>query len=70
MLGNQHINQIILQVVTVLFFLFVIGEIIGAVISNSLSLIGDASAMSIDVISYLANMYAEHYKGNNSMHII
>ena len=44
-------NQLILFVTMVTFALFVVAEIIGAIASNSLSLLGDAAAMSIDVIT-------------------
>ena len=44
-LDNQHL----LLTASVLFLSFAIAEIIGAVISNSLSLFGDAAAMSVDV---------------------
>eukprot|EP01036_Dinobryon_divergens_P024019 gene24019-32426_t len=45
-----------------LFLLFAVSEIIGAALSNSLSLFGDAAAMSVDVLTYFFNMYAEWYK--------
>lgn len=44
-------NQTVLTVTTTLFAAFVIGEIIGALAGNSLSLLGDAAAMSVDVIT-------------------
>jgi Co/Zn/Cd efflux system component len=44
------------------FLLFVILEMIGALKSNSLSLLGDAIAMSVDVFTYFANLYAEETK--------
>ena len=59
-------NQRLLQVTTSLFLLFVIAEFIGSIRSNSLSLLGDASAMSIDVVAYLCNMIAEYLKRNSS----
>ncbi len=59
-------NQRLLQVTTCLFLLFVIAEFIGSIRSNSLSLLGDASAMSIDVVAYLCNMIAEYLKRNSS----
>eukprot|EP01031_Cornospumella_fuschlensis_P035254 gene35254-42709_t len=55
-------NFNILLIVAILFGLFVVGEIIGALASNSLSLLGDAVAMGIDVFTYIMNMYAEHLK--------
>eukprot|EP01041_Mallomonas_annulata_P004268 gene4268-8494_t len=55
-LSNSHI----LAVFTLTFFIFVVAEIIGALLSNSLSLLGDAAAMSVDVFAYLCNLFAEH----------
>lgn len=55
-------NTKILVVTAVAFTIFVIAEIIGALVSNSISLLGDAFAMSIDVITYLSNIYAERVK--------
>ena len=48
-------NYKILLFTAASFLLFVIGEIIGALVSGSLSLLGDAGAMSVDVftVSYL-----------------
>lgn len=59
-------NQRLLQVTTFLFLIFVVAEFIGSIRSNSLSLLGDASAMSIDVVAYLCNMIAEYLKRNSS----
>lgn len=42
-------NQYVLIVTCGSFLMFVIAEIVGALASNSLSLLGDAAAMSIDV---------------------
>lgn len=42
-------NHRILIATTLLFFIFVIAEFVGAAFSHSLSLFGDASAMSVDV---------------------
>jgi Co/Zn/Cd efflux system component len=55
-------NQTVLLVTTVGFLLFLIAEIIGALAGHSLSLLGDAAAMSVDVFTYLCNMYAENVK--------
>lgn len=44
-------NQRILIFTTAAFFLFVVAEIVGALISGSLSLLGDAGAMSVDVFT-------------------
>ena len=42
-------NQLVLAITCAAFAVFVCGEIVGALASNSLSLLGDAAAMSIDV---------------------
>eukprot|EP01036_Dinobryon_divergens_P025534 gene25534-34091_t len=55
-------NQRTLMITTIGFALFVCAEIIGALASNSLSLLGDAAAMSVDVFTYFTNMYAEWLK--------
>ena len=55
-------NKMLLQVAASSFFIFVILEIVGALKSKSLSLLGDAIAMSVDVFTYFANMYAESTK--------
>ena len=44
------------------FLLFVVAEMFGALRSNSLSLLGDAIAMSVDVFSYITNLVAENTK--------
>lgn len=44
-------NNTILTISAISFLLFVIAEFIGAFASNSLSLLGDAGAMSIDVFT-------------------
>jgi len=41
-----------------------LSEIVGALESNSLSLLGDAMAMSIDVANYITNIYIENLKKN------
>ena len=41
-------------------------EIIGAVMSNSLSLLGDASAMSLDVSTYVISIFVEEFKLRNN----
>lgn len=75
LLGNMQIvipdlslprvsNEILMEISTILFFLFVLSEIIGAYLSNSLSLMGDAAAMSVDVVTYLLGFYAEWAKSN------
>ena len=55
-------NQRVLQVTCASFFIFVVAEIIGAIAGKSWSLLGDASAMSVDVITYFCNMQAERIK--------
>jgi Co/Zn/Cd efflux system component len=55
-------NQTVLCVTAVGFLLFVVAEIIGALAGHSLSLLGDAAAMSVDVFTYFCNMYAENVK--------
>jgi Co/Zn/Cd efflux system component len=63
--GNQETsksNQVILFWMTLLFFLFVVAEYVGATLGNSLALLGDAVAMSIDVFTYVMNIYAERMK--------
>ena len=59
---SQLSNQRVLQVTCASFFIFVIAEIIGAIAAKSWSLLGDASAMSVDVITYFCNMQAERIK--------
>ena len=49
--GIHLSNKMILSVSAISFLLFVIAEFIGAFASNSLSLLGDAGAMSIDVLT-------------------
>lgn len=49
--GVEVSNRTILWVSAITFLLFVIAEIIGALASNSLSLLGDAAAMSVDVFT-------------------
>jgi len=44
------------------FFLFAVAEVVGALASNSLSLLGDAGAMYVDVFTYVCNIYAERLK--------
>jgi Co/Zn/Cd efflux system component len=51
-----------LQITCASFLIFVIAEIIGAIAANSWSLLGDAAAMSVDVMTYFTNMVAEHIK--------
>lgn len=65
--GITHPNQNAqnarsLFLIFLIFFTFVIAEIFGASISHSLSLLSDASAMSIDVVTYFNNAIAEFIK--------
>lgn len=53
-----------LFVTTLSFFTFVVAIWFGAILSNSLSLLADAAAMSVDVVTYVANMVAEKLKSN------
>lgn len=46
-------NQEILTFTCSAFFLFAMAEVVGAYASNSLSLLGDAGAMSIDVFTVI-----------------
>eukprot|EP01038_Epipyxis_sp_PR26KG_P008241 gene8241-11155_t len=55
-------NQRVLLVTCISFAVFVAAEIIGALAGNSLALLGDAAAMSVDVFTYFSNMYAESIK--------
>lgn len=59
-------NRELLLVTTVFFALFVICEVIGGLASNSLSLLGDAGAMTIDVCSYGFNFFAEYIKAKET----
>ena len=61
-LESKSSNQRILQLATLCFSLFVLAELVGSALSHSLSLLGDAAAMVVDVFAYAANMYAEHSK--------
>lgn len=58
-------NQNLLEMSMLLFFVFAMAEIFGAITSNSLSLLGDAASMSVDVCSYGCNIYGEWAKNNN-----
>lgn len=60
--GVEMSNQFLLKVAAFSFLAFVVAEIVGALASNSLSLLGDAAAMSVDVFTYFCNMYSEHVK--------
>ena len=55
-------NHALLKIACLTFGLFVIAEIIGALASGALSLLGDGAAMAVDFMTYLANIYAEHIR--------
>jgi len=58
-------NSKILEMTTVLFLLFVLAEIVGGLLSNSLSLIEDSIATMLDVVTYILNLYGENLKKTN-----
>jgi Co/Zn/Cd efflux system component len=55
-------NQALLEISLCLFLVFVIAEIVGAFASTSLSLLGDAACMSVDIATYIGNAYVEWLK--------
>ena len=57
--SRSRTNQGILIFTSLAFFLFLVAEIVGALVSGSLSLLGDAFAMSVDVfsVSFLSPFY-------------
>lgn len=59
-------NRELLLVTTVFFAMFVVCEVIGGLAANSLSLLGDAGAMTIDVCSYGFNFFAEYVKAKET----
>ena len=52
-------REVVLQATAFSFLLFVIAEHIASELSNSLSLLGDAFAMTLDVAAYVASIFAE-----------
>lgn len=54
-------NYKILFFTAVSFALFVVAEIIGALVSGSLSLLGDAAAMSVDVFTVSFSLVIFHF---------
>ncbi len=58
-------NQVILEISVTLFLLFALAELTGAIISGSLSLLGDAVSMCVDVVTYICSVYVEWYKNNH-----
>eukprot|EP00605_Chrysophyceae_sp_TOSAG23-4_P001614 GSChrysophyteH1.ASY1.ANO1.1774.1 assembled CDS len=59
---SQISNQLVLQITCASFLIFVLAEVAGAIIGHSWSLLGDAAAMSVDVMTYFTNMLAERIK--------
>lgn len=59
---ETYSNKFLLLLTAILFGLFVIGQTVGAILSNSLALLGDSAAMSVDVLAYFANWYGEDMK--------
>ena len=55
-------NQTVLEISFFLFTAFCIDEFIGAYYSDALTLLGDAVSMSVDVLSYVGNIYVEWFK--------
>lgn len=51
--GMEVSNRTILWVSAITFMIFVTAEVVGALASNSLSLLGDAAAMSVDVFTVI-----------------
>jgi Co/Zn/Cd efflux system component len=49
MSSKEYDNHVVLGVTCLCFGLFAVAEMIGAIASNSLSLLGDAGAMLVDV---------------------
>jgi Co/Zn/Cd efflux system component len=66
MIKKRWGNQVVLIATTSTFAVFVVALIIGALASGSLSLLGDAAAMSVDVFTYCSNMYAERVKSRSN----
>jgi len=60
--GQLMTNTRVLEITALMFGLFVIAQIIGGLASNSLALLGDAVAMSVDVVSYSCSIYGERIK--------
>lgn len=58
-------NQVLLEISVTLFLVFALAELTGAIISGSLSLLGDAVSMCVDVVSYICSVYVEWYKNNH-----
>lgn len=54
---SRFSNQTVLAITCGSFATFVIAEIVGALASNSLALLGDAAAMSVDVFTVSSTNY-------------
>ena len=65
LLRAKYDNYNILKMTTIAFTIFMVFEIGGGFLSNSISLLEDAMAMVLDVVSYLLNIYAEGLKLQN-----
>ena len=52
-------REVVLQATAFSFLLFVIAEYIASELSNSLSLLGDAFAMTLDVAAYVASVFGD-----------
>lgn len=59
-------NQCVLAVTCALFTCFMIAEAVGAVEGHSLALLGDATALSVDVFNYFSSLCAERVRSNSS----
>lgn len=60
---GKNLNVLVLT--ALLFAGFMIAEAVGAYLSHSLSLLGDAAAMSVDVVTYFCSIWAEYAKHSN-----
>ena len=58
-------NLTVLIATAAAFLLFVMAEMVGSYLSNSLALLSDAGAMVVDVLTYLCNIHAEVLKSND-----
>jgi hypothetical protein len=59
MTASKLTNHQVLVITTVLFAAFCAAEVIGALAGNSLALLGDASAMMVDVLTVYLNLTLE-----------
>lgn len=58
-------NEAVLTISISLFLLFSVSQLIGALVSDSLALLGDSICMFVDVASYMCNTYVEWYKARH-----